>query len=79
MQAKYCLLYTSTATTALEANVSWTADGQVVNAAGEMAKCDFDGDGDVDTDEDVYKRQRIICICDPETGSSGRWVVSTPL
>ncbi len=39
------------ATTALEANVSWTADGQVVNSAGEMAKCDFDGDGDVDTDD----------------------------
>ncbi len=43
--------YLDTATTALEANVSWTADGQVVNAAGEMAKCDFDGDGDVDTDD----------------------------
>ena len=43
--------YLDVATTALEANVSWTADGQVVNSAGEMAKCDFDGDGDVDTDD----------------------------
>ncbi len=43
--------YMDTLTTALAANVTWTADGQLVNSAGEMANCDFNNDGKVDEND----------------------------
>ena len=42
-------LFADTATTPLKSHVSWIADGQPVNSAGEMALYDFDGDGQVTT------------------------------
>ncbi|MCI6730697.1 MAG: S-layer homology domain-containing protein, partial [Clostridiales bacterium] len=44
-------LFMDRQTTALSANVLWTADGKAVNGAGELARRDFDGDGDVDRED----------------------------
>lgn len=43
--------YLDTATRFLNANVLWTADGQMVSSPGELDACDFDDDGDVDADD----------------------------
>ncbi len=43
--------YLDTTTRMLNANVFWSADGQIVSSAGELDACDFDDDGDVDADD----------------------------
>ena len=44
-------LFMDTLATPLDAKVTWSSDGQIVNSAGEMSNCDFDGNGTVNADD----------------------------